>query len=74
MILALLYRSKNVTQILTAPAGICPAKLPGIENYDVSQFVGSHAEYVVAVREILRMIGYGQPATGKAEGCSSDKD
>ena len=70
MILALLYRYKNVTQILTSPAGICPAKLPGIENYDVSQFVGSHAEYAVAVREILSMVGYNQPATGKAGGCT----
>lgn len=62
MILALLYRAKNLSQIMSPPVGISRVSAPGVENFDVSRFVASHGEYSVAVREILILVGFGQPA------------
>lgn len=58
MILALMYRVKNLaSSLITAPVGISHVNVPGVENYDVSPFVASHADYCVAVREILEVVG-----------------
>ena len=67
MILALIYLVKNLmSALLSPPVSISNADVPGIENYDVSRFVGSNGEYCVAVREILNLIGYKASAsTGK---------
>ena len=66
MILALMYRAKNLTStLLNAPVGIRCVKEPGIENYDVSSLVASHGEYSVAVREILHLVGYNQPTNAR---------
>ena len=66
MILALMYRAKNLTStLLNAPVGIRCVKEPGIENYDVSSLVSSHGEYSVAVREILHLVGYNQPTNAR---------
>ncbi|KAL7532772.1 hypothetical protein ACHAXR_008418 [Thalassiosira sp. AJA248-18] len=62
MILALMYRLKNVSQIMTPPVGISDVNVQGIENYDVSEFVASHGEYCVAVHDIINLVGYNQPA------------
>jgi hypothetical protein len=63
MILALMYRVKNLgSSLLSPPVGISKVDVPGIENYDVSGFVANHGEYCVAVREILKAVGYDQPA------------
>lgn len=59
--LALMYRIKNLTKIFSPPVGIIEVNVPGIESCDVSAFVNSHSEYCVAVREILDVVGYGQP-------------
>jgi len=62
MILALMYRVKNLTTtIFEPPVGIRSVKVPGVENYDVSHVVESHGEYSVAVQEILHLVGYNQP-------------
>ena len=62
MILALMYRSKNLTTtVLNPPVGISSVKAPGVENYDVSHLVSGHGEYAVAVQEILQLVGYNQP-------------
>lgn len=61
MMIALMYRLKNVTQMLSTPVGISAVDAPGFENYDVSRFVGGHGEYCVRVREILNLVGYNQP-------------
>ena len=62
MILALMYRVKNLASVLTPPVGISHVDVAGIENFDVSKFVANHGEYCVAVREILDQVGYNQPA------------
>lgn len=62
MILALMYRVKNITaSLLSPPVGISKVEVPGIENYDVSGLVANHGEYCVAVRDILKLVGYNQP-------------
>jgi hypothetical protein len=62
MILALMYRAKNLTSaLLNPPVGIQEVKAAGIENFDVSHLVASHGEYNVAVNEILHLVGYDQP-------------
>jgi len=62
MILALMYRSKNLTTtVLNPPVGISSVKAPGVENYDVSHLVAGHGEYAVAVQEILQLVGYNHP-------------
>jgi len=74
LILALMYRVKNILQIMSPPIGISAVKnVSGIENYDVSGYVGSHGEYCVAVREILELVGYNQPVKVKKAGtCSTE--
>uniref|UniRef100_A0A7S4IC55 DUF726 domain-containing protein n=1 Tax=Odontella aurita TaxID=265563 RepID=A0A7S4IC55_9STRA len=68
LMLALMYRMKNPTQILSPPVGIREADAtPGIENYDVSSLVTYHAEYCVVVRDILDMVGYDQPRKSQAK-------
>jgi hypothetical protein len=63
MILALMYRVKNIgSSLLSPPVGISKIDVLGIESYDVSGFVANHGEYCVAVREILNLVGYDQPA------------
>jgi len=63
MILALMYRVKNfASSLLTAPVGISDVNVAGVENFDVSTLVASHGDYCVAVREILNLVGYDQPA------------
>lgn len=50
------------TKILNPPAGIREvAGVPGVENYDVSGNVSSHEEYIVSIKEILDVVGYGEP-------------
>mmetsp|Transcript_4463 Transcript_4463/g.7918 ORF Transcript_4463/g.7918 Transcript_4463/m.7918 type:complete len:857 (-) Transcript_4463:55-2625(-) len=72
MILALMYRVKNLaSSLLTAPVGISHVNVAGIENFDVSELVANHGEYCVAVREILNLVGYNQPAT-VSHTCSVD--
>jgi len=71
MILALMYRVKNIaSSLLTPPVGISHVDVAGVENFDVSNFVGSHNEYCLAVREILNLIGYNQPPNVKERGQS----
>ena len=62
MILALIYRSKNLgSTLLNPPVGIRSVHVPGVENYDISHLVASHSEYSIAVHEILQIVGYNQP-------------
>ena len=64
MILALMYRVKNVaSSLLTAPVGISHVSVAGIENFDVSELIASHGEYCVAVRDILNKVAYNQPSS-----------
>lgn len=69
-ILALMYRSKNLTSsLLNPPVGISRIDRSDVENIDVSDCVGSHGEYCVAVRQILETVSYNQPmAIGPAQG------
>jgi hypothetical protein len=67
MMLALMYRLKNPTKLLTSPAGITEIKNNtqggggGIINYDVSNLVSNHGEYRLAVKDILDLVGFDQP-------------
>ena len=61
MMLALMYRIKNPTKLLTPPAGITEIKNTGIINYDVSNLVSNHGEYRLAVNDILDLVGFDQP-------------
>lgn len=63
MVLQLMFRHNLMTSsgIFQTPCGTAPVNIAGIEDYDVSQFVSWHADYCVAIRSILRMIGHGQP-------------
>lgn len=61
MMLALMYRIKNPTKLLTPPAGIFEIKNTGIINYDVSNLVSNHGEYRLAVNDILDLVGFDQP-------------
>jgi hypothetical protein len=63
MILALMYRVKNLTSslLMNTPVGISKVEVIGIENYDVSNLVANHGDYCVAVKDILKLIGYNEP-------------
>lgn len=63
MILALMYRVKNITSslLMNTPVGISKVEVPGVENYDVSCLVANHGEYCVAVKDILKLVGYNEP-------------
>jgi len=62
MMLALMYRLKNPTQIMNPPIGITEVKcVKGVTNYDVSKLVANHGEYNLAVKEILELVGFDQP-------------
>jgi len=63
MILALMYRVKNITSslLMNTPVGISKVEVPGVENYDVSNLVANHGEYCVAVKDILKLVGFNEP-------------
>lgn len=64
LMISILFRvlKNGVTKILNPPAGIREiVGVPGIENYDVSGIISSHEEYIVSVKEILDVVGYGEP-------------
>ena len=63
MILALMYRVKNITSslLMNTPVGISKVEVPGVENYDVSNLVANHGEYCVAVKDILKLVGFDEP-------------
>ncbi len=42
--------------------GISKVNVLSIENYDVSELVASHSEYCVAVKDILKLVSYDEPA------------
>ena len=63
MVLSLMYRMKNLgSSLLSPPVGISKVNVPSIENYDVSDLVASHSEYCVAVKDILKLVSYDEPA------------
>ncbi|KAL3826909.1 hypothetical protein ACHAXA_005989 [Cyclostephanos tholiformis] len=72
MILSLMYRVKNIgSSLLSPPVGISKVDVLNIENYDVSGLVSSHNEYSVAVKDILKLVGYDQPASMRCNGSLS---
>lgn len=72
MILSLMYRVKNLgSSLLSPPVGISKVDVLNIENYDVSGLVSSHNEYSVAVKDILKLVGYDQPASMRCNGSLS---
>ena len=68
LILSVLFQYKRMTGVLRPVCGCSPVKLPGVENYDVTDMLNSHADYCLAVGPILRLVGHGQPRPTKGTG------
>ena len=60
-ILKFLFNFKRMSGILRPVCGTISIDLPGVENYDVTQFITSHSDYCLAVNDILDVIKFGQP-------------
>ena len=68
LLLALMYRLKNPTQLFTPPIGITriPNSTTGgggnVTNYNVSSLIANnHGDYRLAVRAILARVGFDEP-------------
>ena len=68
LLLALMYRLKNPTQLFTPPIGITriPNSTTGgggnVTNYNVSSLIANnHGDYRLAVRDILARVGFDEP-------------
>jgi len=60
-ILKFLFQIKRMSGILRPVCGTCSVDLPGVENYDVTNFITSHSDYCLAVNDILDLVRFGQP-------------
>ena len=61
LILSLMFQYKRLTRAFLPVCGTCAINLPGVENYDVTNLVSSHADYCLMTGEILRLVRHGQP-------------
>ena len=50
-----------MTGVLRPVCGCAPVRVLGVENYDVTHLLNSHADYCLVVGEILRLVRHGQP-------------
>jgi len=60
-ILKFLFNFKRMSGILRPVCGTISIDLPGVENYDVTNFITSHSDYCLAVNDILDLVKFGQP-------------
>lgn len=61
LILSLMFQIKRLTGALKPVCGTNPVNVPGVENYDVSNFISAHSDYCKKTGHILRMIYHGCP-------------
>jgi len=61
LILSVLFQYKRMTGVLRPVCGCAPVKVPGVENYDVTHLLNSHADYCVVVGDVLKLVRHGQP-------------
>ena len=54
-----MYRYKRMSSMLGALCGTNP--VVGMKNYDISQFIGWHSQYGMAIHDILSYVGFDQP-------------
>jgi Protein of unknown function (DUF726) len=60
-ILSLMFKFKQLMGSFKPVCGNCTVAVPGVENIDISDLVGSHQEYVLKVGDILKRVRHGQP-------------
>ena len=68
MILSVLFQYKRLTGVLRPVCGCAPVRVPGVENYDVTNMLNSHADYTLVVGDILRLVRHGQPRPTRSLG------
>ncbi len=61
LILSLMFQIKRLSGALKPVCGTNPVNVPGVENYDVSNFISAHSDYCKKTGHILRMIYHGCP-------------
>ena len=61
LILSVLFQYKRMTGVLRPVCGCAPVKVAGVENYDITHMLNSHADYTLIVGDILRLVRHGQP-------------
>ena len=61
LVLTLMFRFKKITGGIKPVCGTSAIKVPGVENYDVSDLVSAHSQYSIEAGAILKRIGHGQP-------------
>jgi len=61
LILSLMFQYKRLTRAFLPVCGTCPIDVPGVENYDVTELVSSHADYCLMVGDVLELVRHGQP-------------
>lgn len=61
LVLSIMFQYKRLAGVLRKVCGTNPIKVPGVENYDVSDLVSGHDDYCVATGKILKRVRLGQP-------------
>jgi hypothetical protein len=74
LMLRLMFRYQHITSIFRAPCGVVPVKVPGVENFNVTEFVSWHSDYCSAMRAIMDMIGFGQAKVAPREEVTEGED
>ena len=68
LILSVLFQYKRLTGVLRPVCGCAPVRVPGVENYDITHMLNSHADYTLVVGDILRLVRHGQPRPTRSLG------
>jgi len=61
LILTFLFQYRRISGIFRPVCGTNPIDVPGVENYDVSEFISSHSDYCSATKDILALVKFGRP-------------
>ena len=61
LILSLMFQLKRLNGVFKTVCGTNSVNVPGVENYDVSNFISAHSDYCRMTGRILRMINHGTP-------------
>ena len=68
LILSVLFQYKRLTGVLRPVCGCAPVHVPGVENYDITHMLNSHADYTLIVCDVLRLVRHGQPRPTRSLG------
>ena len=68
LILSVLFQYKRLTGVLRPVCGCAPVRVPGVENYDITHMLNSHADYTLIVCDVLRLVRHGQPRPTRSLG------